>query len=536
VSDGLVSSARFTALVVLAGLVVGGLVYDTATDDGGGRSASPVEAGIAIPAARAEPTLSSTWFCAAGTAHDGGFGDHVVLMSNPSARARTATITALAGQIAAAPTVADPGASTSSTKATTSKTSTTTTPPTTVAPAGAKPPSSSVPLPAHSRVAFHLRDLVDAPLAGAVVEVDGGQIAVEHELTGPLGRAAAPCSTTTSATWSFPWGVTSRGDRELLVFMNPFPDDATVDIAFATDEGVRDTVRFRGFVVPGRSVVGAYIDEDVTRKEQVSAKVSVRGGRVVVDRVQTFDGSDGRDGMAVGLGAPAAAQTWMFPDGLTGSGLSEQIVLFNPGKGVAEAEVEVRLDKPDVNGTPEPFEITVAPGRYTILDLGKEDRIPPDIGHSSIARSLNGVPIIAERVVSATGDAKRHGVGATLGSPVGARTWYFPAGGTSSDRDEFITLFNTSSSKIVTYSVTGLANGQVLAIEGLQDLRLGAGDRKLIRLGEHVQRDDLALVITADGPIVAERGLFRVGGDGLSQAIGIPQAGDDIVVPDPLNG
>ena len=525
-SDGPFSSARFTALVVLAGLLVSGLVYDVATGDDGGRTGTQVEAGIAIPAARAEPTLSSTWFCAGGTAQKDGFADHVVLMANPTARDRTATITALTGQIASAPPVLDAAASTTSTTAAV----------TTTTAVGAKPAVTSVALPAWSRVAFHLRDVVDAPLAGAVVEVDGGEIAVEHEITGPLGRATAPCSSTTSPTWSFPWGVTARGDRELLVFMNPFPDDASVDIAFATDEGVRDTVRFSGFVVPGRSVVGAYIDEDVTRKEQVSAKVTVRGGRVVVDRIQTFDGTDGRDGITLGLGAPAAATTWMFPDGLTGEGLTEQIVVFNPGTGVAEAEIEVRLDHPDVNGNPEPFELTVAPGRYSIVDLDKEDRIPADIGHSTIARSLNGVPIIAERVVSARSDAKRHGVGATLGSPVGARTWYFPGGGTSAERDEFITLFNTSSTKVVTYRVTGLAGGQPLAIEGLQDLQLAPGDRKLIRLGDQVQREDLAVVITADGAIVAERGLYRVGGDGLSQAIGIPLADDHIVVPDALNG
>jgi hypothetical protein len=520
-------SARLTALVVLVGLLVSGLVYDAATSDDGGGSGLRVTAGIAIPAARAEPTLTSTWFCAGGTASKDGFADHVVLMANPTTRARTATITALTGQIASAPPVQDAAASTSST-------TTTAAPPTTVA--GAKPAVTSVALPARSRVAFHLRDLVDAPLAGAVVEVDGGEIAVEHEITGPLGRATAPCSSTTSPTWSFPWGVTSRGDRELLVFMNPFPDDATVDIAFATDEGVRDTVRFRGFVVPGRSVVGAYIDEDVTRKEQLSAKVTVRGGRVVVDRIQTFDGTDGRNGMTLGLGAPAPATTWMFPDGLTGDGLREQIVVFNPGKGVAEAEIEVRLDDPDKNGTPEPFELTVAPGRYSIIDLDKEDRIPADVGHSTIARSLNGVPIIAERVVSAGGNAKRQGVGATLGSPVGARTWYFPGGGTSAERDEYVTLFNTSSTATVTFSVSGLAGGQQLAIEGLQDLRLVPGGRTVIRLGDHVQREDLALLITADGAVVAERGLYRVGGDGLSQAIGIPLADDHIVVPDALNG
>ncbi len=376
---------------------------------------------------------------------------------------------------------------------------------------------------------------MDAPLVGAVVEIDGGEVAVEHEITGTLGRATAPCSTTASPVWSFAWGVTTRGARELLVFMNPFPDDATVDISFATDEGARETNRFKGFVVPGRSVVGAYIDEDVTRKEQVSALVKVRGGRLIVDRVQTFSGVDGREGLTLGLGAPSPALTWMFPDGLTGPGLAEQIVIFNPGDRVAEVELEVRLDDPETNGTPEPFELTVAPARYAIVNLQAEDRIVAGVGHSSILRSLNGVPVVAERAVAATEGAPRRGIGATLGAPFGASTWYVPGGGTSAERDEFLTLLNVSIDDPVTYSVIALANGQELAIQDLQDVVLAPGARVSVRLGDHVQREELALVIRASGAIVAERGLYRVGGKGLSQAMAIP-LGEDVVVPNPIEG
>ena len=117
--------------------------------------------------------------------------------------------------------------------------------------ARAIPEPAIVAAPAKSRITFFLRDIVEAPLAGAVVEVEGGEVAVEHEIRGDLGRATAPCATTASPTWSLPWGVTTRGARELLVFMNPFPDDATVDITFATDEGVRNTSRFRGSSCPG---------------------------------------------------------------------------------------------------------------------------------------------------------------------------------------------------------------------------------------------------------------------------------------------
>jgi hypothetical protein len=522
-------AGRLTSLVILGGLLVAGVVYDTARNDPAPARAAAVEAGVAIPAARPDSTLSSTWFCAGGTAAPGGFADHVLLISNPSDRVRTATITALTGAIAPAPVVPGDTTTSTSTKKVTTTTASTTTSTTTP---GSSSRSAQVRIPARGRLSFRVGSIVNAPLAGATVEVDGGDIAVEHEISGDLGRATAPCSSTTASTWSFPWGVTARGDHELLVFMNPFPDDATVDVSFATDEGVRDTVRFRGFIVPGRSVVGAYIDQDVTRKAQVSAKVTVRGGRVVVDRIQTFDGTDGRQGMTIGLGAPAAAQTWMFPDGQTGPGLAEQMVVFNPGAGVAEAEVEVRLDDPAKNGTPEPFELTIQPGRYAIVNLQDEDRIPKNVGHSSFVRSLNGVPIIAERAVAATTGSARRGVSATLGSPLGSPTWYFPGGGPTADRDEFITLLNMSDTRSVTYSITGLAGGQNLPIEGLQEIKLAAGARVSIRLGDHVQRDDLAVVVTADGPIVAERGLYKVGGSGLSQAMGIPSA-DHAVVPAP---
>jgi hypothetical protein len=486
-----------------------------------------VEAGVAIPAARPDPSLTSTWYCAAGSTKDGGVGEHVLLIANPTNTARRAVITAVPGSIAPAPVAAQSGSSTTAPKPSTTSTTPTTT-------AEAPLATKDVRLAPQSRLIVPLRELVPgAELLSAIVEADGGEIAVEHELTSSLGRATAPCSTTASADWSIPWGVTERGARELLVFFNPFPDDATIDVSFATDEGVRDTLRFQGFVVPGRSSVGAYIDQDVTRKTQVSAQITVRGGRLIVDRVQSFDGTDAREGVTLALGAPAPADVWVFPDGLVSAALQEQIVVFNPSEDVAEVDVEVRLDDPDANGIPEPFELTVAPGRYTLLNLDQEDRIPKDVAHATLVHSLNGTGIVAERVVVAAPGAARSGVSATLGSPIGAPTWFFPGGGTSAERDEYITLLNLSD-RTVTYDVIAMASGQTLAIQGLQGLELEPLARVALRIGDHVIRDDLPIVVSADGPLVAERGLFRVGGGGISQAMGIPLA-EDVVIPDPIN-
>lgn len=526
---------RLTSLVVLAGAIAAGLVFEAGEADDPVEDVTPVVPGVAMPTARPEPTLSSTWFCAGGTARDGGSADHVVLIANPTDEARTATITVLTGEVAPAPALPDDGGDgeegEGETTTTTSSTTTTAAVPTTVVP----PTVERVEVPAWDRVAVRLGDLVEAELAGAVVEVDGGDVAVEHQVTGDLGRATAPCASTASPTWSVPWGVTTRGNRELLVFMNPFPDDATVDIAFATDEGVRDTARFQGFVVPGRSVVGAFIDQDVTRKGQVSAQIQVRGGRLVVDRIQLFDGTDGRRGLTLGLGVPAPAETWVFPAGEAGEGLFEQVVVFNPRDEVAEVEVEVRLDEFDEEvGPPEPFELTVPPGRYALVDLQTEERIPDGEGHSIFVRSLNGVPVTAERVNAAGDPAENEGITSVTGAPYGAPTWYLVAGGPSTEqnRDQIIVILNLSDEEEVTYDLIGFDNGQTIAIQGQQDQTIAPGSRAVVRLGDHLDRDELAVVVQADGPVVVERGLHRIGGLGLSQAVGIP-AGRDLVVPTP---
>lgn len=513
-------SARLSSLVILAGVIVAGLVLESTEAPPAPRRDERGGAAAAFPTARPPSTLSSTWFCAGGTARDGGSADHVVLIANPTERDRAATVTVVTGEVAPAP-VLPPEPVPGDTDAVTTTVPPTTTSSTTTVP---KPPpvAKEVAVPAHSRVEVRLADITQAQLAGAIVEVDGGEVAVEHQVTGDLGRATAPCSTTASDSWSFPWGVTTRGQRELLVFMNPFPDDATVDISFATDEGVRDTARFQGFVVPGRSVVGAFIDQDITRRAQVSAQVQVRGGRIIVDRIQTFDGTDGREGITLGLGVPAPATTWMFPIGETGDGILEEVVVFNPTEEVAELVVEVHLDKVGEQGPPEPFELTVPAGRYSLIDLSGEERVPIGVGHSLTVRSTNRVPITAERVTSASDDAPHTGITAVSGSPVTATTWYLVGGGPTDARDEYIVVMNPSDEE-ATYSLTGFAGGQTIAIQDQQDKVIPPGARAVIRLGDHLERDELSITVTADTPVVVERGLYRIGGGGISQALGIPQ-------------
>jgi hypothetical protein len=576
-----VRASRIPALVVLGALLVGGLVLDRASSEPGAtrvvRDLGPVAPGIALPAAAPPGSLTSTWFCAGGTAEDDGFADHTVVIQNARSEAVTATITVVGGSILPPPP--DPPDSeddlvdgvagvtddeTTDDETTDDETTDDETEDTADADADAaddeddeddedegdgpttttteapplpryEPVVEEVEVPALARVEVRLGELIDAELAGAVVEVDGGEVAVEHTISGDLGEASAPCATTAGTSWSFPWGATNLGNRELLVLLNPFPDDATLDVEFATDEGIRTPGRFGSFVVPGRSVRAAYVDES-TLRDQISAQITLRAGRVVVDRIQLLTGEgpgDDRQGMTLGTGAPAPAEVWAFPDGLVDEGVEEQIIVYNPNEEPAEVEVEVRLDDPQEHGFPEPFSLSIAPRRYSTVVLGDEDRIPPGVDHATLVRSLNRVPVVAERLLTAVDPAERSGVSAALGAPVTAATWFFPAGGPTDELDQWVTLLNLSTTDTATASFTGLANGRALDIADLDAVEVPPGARVSVRLGDHVERARLALVIEADGPIVAERGLYRVDELGMSNVLGIPLAGT-ITVPEAL--
>jgi hypothetical protein len=76
----------------------------------------------------------------------------------------------------------------------------------------------------------------------------------------------------------------------------------------------------------------------------------------------------------------------------------------------------------------------------------------------------------------------------------------------------------------VTVSITALAGGQELALEGLQDLAISPGGRIAVRIGEHIERSPLPLIVSATGgEIVVERDIYRVGTAGLSAIVGIPR-------------
>src|SRR5690606_37684469 len=166
------------------------------------------------PTASPPGSLGSTWYCASGTAAgtDEGDAEQVVSMAN-------ASDDVVQGRLTVYPNEGDPV-------------------------------TRPVEVPARDRVTVRVSDVVQAKYASVLAEFDGGEVAVQHELSGPTGRSVGACASSPAATWYFPNATTRPGARLLLTLFNPFPHDAVVDIVLEAEDGTRTPQAYQGLVVP----------------------------------------------------------------------------------------------------------------------------------------------------------------------------------------------------------------------------------------------------------------------------------------------
>lgn len=531
---------RLPVVVVLLGGLLLGLLFDRARDDDGpAAEVTTVDASV-FPVSSPPGAFSSTWFCAGGTADADAFADHAVVIANTTDAPVETTVTVFAGVVAPPAVAVDPedldeepeGEEDGAEEGDQEDVDEDATP---VDPADLPEPTTvEVTVGPRTRETLALSEVVQAPIVSAMVEAGVGGVVVEHEVTSIHGHDAKPCATAASPTWHFAWGDTSVDARELLVLFNPFPDDAIVEARFSAEDGIREPARLDGFVVPGRGTVAIDLGDDVTRRNEVAGTIVARSGRVVVDRILRVNG-DGDRGLTVQLGVPEPQTTWAFPDGFTSDVVREEFAVYNPGEQVAEVSIEFTVDDPETNGIPAPVDLSLAPGTHQVVDLNADGRVPLGVAHSTVVRSANGVPVVAERTLFSADDSRR-GISVSTGSPVEAEQWTFAAGAATETSDEWITLLNLDTEVLAEVDVHALAGGRRFPIEGLQSIELGPGQRLSLRLGEHISRPDLPVVVDASEPIVVERGLYRVGGEtrGFSNTVGIPTAGTLRMPADPF--
>jgi len=468
---------RAPALFVLVAVLVAGGFIDSRVR----RSQAPDVAAIRsqVPIAAPASARSSAWYCP-GAPVTGPQGEGSVVVSNAGGRK-------LRGTVMVFPDKGD------SRRA-----------PIEVGPSG--------------RAAIKLSDLASSPYASAVVELDGGDAVAEVVATGALGDTVSPCTTSASPAWYFAEGATTKDANEVLLALNPFPDDAVVDIVFSTEEGVVTPQALTGLSVRGQAMTSVKVGDFVQRRESVSVSLVARTGRLVVGRVQTFDGTGPRKGMSVSLGAASTGPAWYFPTGLVADGQAERLHIYNPSHDEAQVEVALALDA----GEAEPLRLTVPRESRLTVVAADEGRIPKGVAHSVTVRTVGGGPdVVVERAVDGSSPSARTGLALTVGSRLPALRWATAAGAADDSTDQWVVVQNPGPRSALV-SVNLLADGSPVLVGNLSSVEVPAGKRTELHVNPLLKRATTPLLVTSTEPVLVERDLYRIKGLGLAMSPAIP--------------
>ena len=375
---------------------------------------------------------------------------------------------------------------------------------------GADPRTLDIAMAPGERVPVRLAELVpDSAWMGAVVETTSASVVVEQTYVGAQGQTdRAPCQTRTSDAWIVGSGATRAtefGERMTLLVLNPFLDDAVLDIAFEADVGVDS---LEGVVVPARRVLALDVTEEVTVASRVSAVIEVRTGQVAVSRLQEVDNAD-RTGFAVTPAAAGPSTVWYLPTVHRGS-RNDVVSVVNPSS-TDDAEVDLEIVASGEQ-TFDPIELTVRPGRSVEIDLELETRLDGVDVFSLIARSLNGVPVAVMVDSSLSfGDGPVSNISATAGADAASLRWFAPL---ESD-DGALVLLNPSDSTIATASISVLTEG---GIEVVADVEIGPARRSEIAAAD-LGGDRPVVIVASSSPLVVGRETSGVSLHGLSNAV-----------------
>jgi hypothetical protein len=465
------SPSRFAAVVVVVGLLAAAVIANAAGGDSPRRAGTaPVD--VSIPA---RDTAVADWYCAEGTSAPNGRADEILYLSNIDDRLAHARVTVMAGEQGGTRTL-------------------------------------PVDVPARTLVPVRVADVLAAAEPGVLVESSGGRVVVAHGVTGNGDVAIGPCASSPSPHWSFAAGNTGRGAQLWLALFNPSTDDAIVDVSFVTDSGPLAPGDLQGIVVPRASRVSIPVHEQAARRILVGTQVRARRGQVVAEQSLSLDGTDGRKGLAVSLGASELGRHWEVPTGLIGPGRTQQVVVANPGENPVDATIQVRLD---ANAELAPQQVTVDPGTARNVDLGP---VPPGVGFSTSVRATGPVAVETLAATTAPYAAAVRGLATAVGQPAGARQWVLAPARASDRSVDFVDVVNPGR-RAVSVTVAVLADGQRRVVADLEGTRIEGGRRAVLDLGAHGVPVGATLVVQADGPVVVDREASSVPGLTLAAAI-----------------
>ena len=186
---------------------------------------------------------------------------------------------------------------------------------------------------------------------------------------------------------------------------------------------------------------------------------------------------------------------------------------------------------------PQPFRLSLAAGRYEIVDYGGQERIVPGVPHTTVVRSTNGQPVVAERILLDQGplperarsdDARPGEFSLSPGSSVAAVRWFLPSvaeiGGREPTVDVVVYNPSPDTPHLVMVAVTPAPGSDAGPAPAPAPVEVAPGGRAVISIDAAGVDASGGAVVTADGPIVAERVVRAADGRRVSARPTIPDA------------
>jgi len=203
--------------------------------------------------------------------------------------------------------------------------------------------------------------------------------------------------------------------------------------------------------------------------------------------------------------------SWYMPEGYTGIGFDEWVLIMNPGDNVAYVRVVFQTLTGEVEGPVIPAQ----PGSRVTVHVNEW---VPEMHVSTMVTSLDGASIMAERAMYMYGtpDGKwgaHDSIGILTPSPV----WYLPEGATYFGFDEWVLIQNPNGVPVQT-RVQFLESGGVAEEFTVE---IGATSRYTVHVNEYVPNTEISTRVeslTEVGgemlPVFAERAMYMATADG----------------------
>jgi uncharacterized protein DUF5719 len=359
---------------------------------------------------------------------------------------------------------------------------------------------------------------------GLIAETFSRDVAVESGIESRDSLALTPCATAASDSWYFAAGGTPRGVSQWLVLDDPFAADAKVDIVLHTNAGRREPDQLHGVDVARRSRTVIPIHDFAVRMNVVAVEIHARVGRIVAEQTLVYGRDAGARGVAVSLGQPVASTVSYIADGLVTTDTSSSVTVANVGS----ADTEVQLEAfpggpvglaPVTLALPRDAVASVPIGRCRPSPTSACVPVPTRTGYSLRVRSMANVPVIAE--VLQRGSGPTNGAAIVSGTEQPARGWVFARSRVAGEKGGRLAFMNTGAGD-AHVTVSFVSGGVVSQPPTLRALRVPPGVRVPVDLARAagVPRGDAAIVVSADGDVVAEATI--VGAADLTRSAGVP--------------